>query len=58
MPGLGAGGVFRSRASVEVGIIDNHSSPSMTSGSAPLIRADPSRLVVPTNKTPGPVGSV
>jgi hypothetical protein len=34
-------------------IIDSHKSPSITSGSAPLIRGDPSRRMVPTRRTPG-----
>jgi hypothetical protein len=49
------GSRYRSRALVEAGIIDSHNWPSMSKGSAPLIRADPSRLVVPISRTPGPI---
>ena len=45
----------RSCALAEPRIMDSHSSPSMTSGSTPLIRADPSRRVVPTSSTRGPM---
>ncbi len=45
----------RSIALADVRIIDSHTSPSMTSGSAPLIRADPSRRMVPASGTPGPI---
>ncbi len=41
------GSRYRSRALAEAGIIDSHKSPSMIKGSTPLIRAEPSRRVVP-----------
>jgi hypothetical protein len=37
----------------DVRIIDSHKSPSMTSGSAPLMRGDPARRTVPARRTPG-----
>src|SRR6266566_1744214 len=43
----------RSSALADVRITDNHRSPSMISGSTPLIRADPSRRIVPARRTPG-----
>ena len=45
----------RSITLADVRIIESHKSPSMTSGSAPLIRADPSRRMVPASRTPGPI---
>ncbi len=45
----------RSWPLAEPRIMDSHRSPSMTSGSTPLIRADPSRRVVPTSSTRGPM---
>src|ERR1700683_72647 len=47
------GSPCRSWAFIEVRIIESHSSPSMTSGSTPLIRAEPSRVTVPTSSAPG-----
>jgi hypothetical protein len=47
----------RSRLLAEPLIIDSHRSPSSTSGSTPLIRAVPSRRIVPASSTPGSISS-